>query len=69
MMVVADGHQEVRQNIFFLLEMIVNAVCPHCNCFEPLLNILLKGLQDESELVQSMACSVLGRVLVRLYFI
>jgi len=67
-MVAADGHPEVRQKIFFLLETIVNAVGPRYDCLDPLLNALLKGVQDENELVQSMACSALGTVLVRLYY-
>lgn len=64
-MMAADGHPEVRQKIYLMLWMIVNAVGSHPDCFEPLLNALLKGIQDENDLVQSIACSVLGRVLVR----
>jgi len=68
-MMAADGHPEVRQKVYLLLKMIVNAEGSHHDCFELLLKTILKGVQDENGLVQSMACSALWRVLVRFYFI
>ena len=68
-MMAADGHPDVWEKICLLLERTVNAVGPRYDCFKTLLPALLKGVQDENELVQSVACcSALGRILVCIYF-